>query len=62
MMHRLDQRRSAHSLGGERSSEAASDGARVRTRDFETWLNSAPKSPAEMVLKNRLRELLDRRA
>ena len=33
---------------------------RVRTRDFETWLNSAPKSPAEMTLKNRLRELLYR--
>jgi hypothetical protein len=33
---------------------------RVRTRDFETWLNAAPKSPAEMVLKNRLRDLLDR--
>jgi hypothetical protein len=33
---------------------------RVRTRDFEIWLNAAPKSPAEMVLKNRLRKLLDR--
>jgi hypothetical protein len=33
---------------------------RVRTRDFETWLNASPKSPAEMVLKNRLRELLNR--
>jgi hypothetical protein len=33
---------------------------RVRTRDFETWLNVAPKSPAEMVLKNRLRELFNR--
>jgi len=32
---------------------------RVRTRDFETWLEAAPKSPAEMVLKKRLRELLD---
>jgi hypothetical protein len=33
---------------------------RVRTRDFETWLNAPPKSPAEMMLKNRLRELLNR--
>jgi hypothetical protein len=33
---------------------------RVRTRDFETWLDAAPKSPAEMVLKNRLRKLLNR--
>ena len=33
---------------------------RVRTRDFETWLNPAPKSPADMVLKNRLRELFNR--
>lgn len=33
---------------------------RVRIRDFQTWLNSTPKSPAEMVLKNRLRDLLDR--
>jgi hypothetical protein len=33
---------------------------RVRTRDFETWLNSAPKSPAELARKNRLRELLHR--
>jgi hypothetical protein len=32
----------------------------VRTRDFETWLNAAPKSPAKMVLKNRLRELFNR--
>jgi hypothetical protein len=32
---------------------------RVRARDFETWLNAAPKSPTEMVLKNRLRELLN---
>jgi hypothetical protein len=31
----------------------------VKTRDFEAWLNSAPKSPAEMPLKNRLRRLLD---
>jgi hypothetical protein len=30
----------------------------VRIRDFERWLEAAPRSPAEMVLKNRLRELL----
>jgi hypothetical protein len=30
----------------------------VRTGDFESWLDSAPRSPAEMVLKSRLRELL----
>jgi hypothetical protein len=33
---------------------------RVRIRDFEAWLDSAPKSPTEMVLKKRLRELLGR--
>jgi len=31
---------------------------RVRTRDFESWLESAPRSPAEMALKSRLRALL----
>ena len=30
----------------------------VRVQDFERWLEAAPRSPAEMVLKNRLRELL----
>jgi hypothetical protein len=30
----------------------------VRVQDFECWLEAAPRSPAEMVLKNRLRELL----
>jgi hypothetical protein len=30
----------------------------VRVQDFERWLESTPRSPAEMVLKNRLRELL----
>ena len=31
---------------------------KVRTQDFENWLASAPKSPAEMALKNRLRKIL----
>ena len=31
---------------------------RVRIRDFQTWLESAPKSPAEMALKRRLRDIL----
>lgn len=30
----------------------------VRTRDFESWLDSAPRSPAEMALKVRLRAIL----
>jgi len=30
----------------------------VRVRDFENWLESAGRSPAEMSLKTRLRELL----
>jgi hypothetical protein len=33
---------------------------KVRTQDFENWLASAPKSPAEMALKNRLRKVLGR--
>ncbi len=33
---------------------------RVRIRDFESWLVSAPKSPAEMALKSRLRNILSR--
>ena len=33
---------------------------RVRIKDFQTWLESAPKSPAEMALKQRLRETLGR--
>lgn len=33
---------------------------RVRTRDFEKWLEAAPRSPAEMALKSRLRALLGR--
>lgn len=32
----------------------------VRIRDFETWLESAGRSPAEMSLKTRLRELLSK--
>jgi hypothetical protein len=34
---------------------------RVLIRDFENWLESAPRSPAEMVLKTRLRGLLGSR-
>jgi hypothetical protein len=30
----------------------------VRMRDFENWLESAGRSPAEMSLKSRLRQLL----
>ena len=30
----------------------------VRVQDFERWLETTPRSPAEMILKNRLRELL----
>jgi hypothetical protein len=30
----------------------------VRVQDFERWLESTPRSPAEMLLKNRLREIL----
>ena len=29
----------------------------VRVQDFERWLQMAARSPAEMILKNRLREL-----
>jgi hypothetical protein len=31
----------------------------VRIKDFEQWLNSSAKSPADMILKSRLRELLE---
>jgi hypothetical protein len=31
---------------------------RVRIRDFASWLESVGKSPAEMVLKKRLREIV----
>src|ERR1700730_2034963 len=30
----------------------------VRVQDFERWLEASPRSPAEMILKNRLRDLL----
>jgi hypothetical protein len=30
----------------------------VRVQDFERWLEASPRSPAEMILKNRLRALL----
>ena len=30
----------------------------VRVQDFERWLEASPRSPAEMILKNRLRTLL----
>jgi hypothetical protein len=33
---------------------------KVRIRDFQNWLDSAGKSPAEMALKNRLRTILHR--
>jgi hypothetical protein len=33
---------------------------RVRIKDFENWLDSTGKSPAEMALKNRLRGILGR--
>jgi hypothetical protein len=31
---------------------------RVRIRDFQNWLESAGRSPAEMALKNRLRDII----
>jgi hypothetical protein len=30
----------------------------ARVQDFERWLEASPRSPAERILKNRLRELL----
>ena len=33
---------------------------RVRIKDFQTWLESAPRSPVEMALKRRLRDILGR--
>jgi hypothetical protein len=30
----------------------------VRVQDFERWLETTPRSPAEMLFKNRLREIL----
>jgi hypothetical protein len=31
---------------------------RVRIKDFVSWLDSVGKSPAEMILKKRLREIV----
>jgi hypothetical protein len=31
---------------------------RVRIKDFHRWLESAPRGPAEMALKRRLRDIL----
>jgi hypothetical protein len=31
----------------------------VRIKDFEQWLNSSARSPADMALKSRLRELME---
>jgi hypothetical protein len=31
---------------------------RVRIKDFENWLDSTAKSPAEMALKSRLRDII----
>jgi hypothetical protein len=31
---------------------------KVRLRDFRTWLEASPRSPAEAALKSRLRALL----
>src|SRR5450631_995447 len=33
----------------------------VGVQDFERWLAAAPHAPAEMVLKNRLREMLEKK-
>jgi hypothetical protein len=33
---------------------------RVRIKYFQSWLESAPKGPAEMELKRRLRDILTR--
>ena len=33
---------------------------KIRMRDFEAWLESNGRSPAEMALKSRLRELLSK--
>jgi hypothetical protein len=30
----------------------------VRVQDFERWLETTPRSPAELIFKNRLREIL----
>jgi hypothetical protein len=33
---------------------------RVQVGDFQNWLDAYPRSPAEMSLKNRIRELLEK--
>jgi hypothetical protein len=33
---------------------------KIRMRDFEAWLESTGRSPAQMALKTRLRELLSK--
>jgi hypothetical protein len=33
---------------------------RVQIRDFYNWLEAAGKSPAEMALKNRLRDIVSK--
>src|SRR5271155_5166080 len=33
---------------------------RVRIKEFENWIESAGRNPAEMALKSRLREILGR--
>ncbi len=33
---------------------------RGRIKDFENWLDSAGRSPAEMALKSRLRDIIGR--
>ena len=33
---------------------------KVRIKDFEKWLDSAARSPADMALKNRLRNIVGR--
>jgi hypothetical protein len=33
---------------------------RVRIKDFTNWLDAAGKSPAEMALKNRLRDIVSK--
>src|ERR1700691_3581977 len=32
----------------------------VRVQDFERWLEASPRSPAEMILKNCLQEILSK--
>ena len=32
----------------------------IRVQDFERWLSASPRSPSEMILKTRLRDILAR--